>query len=80
VIKASLSEIRTVKQDYSVELLQFQDAFTELDGLDPSSDRRSVVRRLRRESADLGDRLIKARGLLDENGLQLPSGKRICVN
>jgi len=61
VIKASLSDIRTVKQDYSVELLQFQGAFTEFEGLDPSSDRSSVVRRLRRESADLGNRLIKAR-------------------
>lgn len=80
VIKASLSEIRTVKQDYSTELVQFQEAFTEFKGLDPSSDRRSVVRRLRRESADLDDLLVKARVLLDENGLRLPSGERICAN
>lgn len=80
VIKESLCEIRTVERDYSAEFKRFQRAFTEFEGLDPSTDRRSVVRRLRRESADLDDLLVKARGLLDENGLQLPSGGRICAN
>lgn len=80
VIKASLAEIRAVKQDYTAELGQFQDTFKELESLDPNSDRRSVVRRLRRESTELDVLRVKVRGLLDENGLLLPSGKRICAN
>ena len=80
VIKQSLSEIHTVTQDYSTEFISFQHALTEFEGLNPSSDRRSVVRRLRRESADLDDLMAKTRGLLNENGLQLPSGKYICSN
>jgi chromosome segregation ATPase len=78
-IKKSLSKIRTVKQDYFAKLGDLQDAITEFEGLDPSSDRRFIVRRLRRESADLDDLLVKARVLL-ENGLLLPSGDRICAN
>ncbi|PKH01048.1 hypothetical protein CXF72_19140 [Psychromonas sp. MB-3u-54] len=80
VIKASLSEIRTVKQDYSVKLGTFQDAFTEFEALDPSSARRSVVHRLLRESADLDALLVKARGVIERNGLQLPNGERLCEN
>lgn len=80
VIKASLSEIRAVKQDYSTKLVEFQEAFKAFESLDPSSDHRFVVDRLRDESAKLDDLLVKARVLLDENGLKLPSGERICAN
>lgn len=79
VIKDSLSEIRKIKQDFSVKIGEFQDAFAEFEGLDASSDRSSVVRRLRREDADLVDLLVKARKLL-KNDLKLPSGERICAN
>jgi chromosome segregation ATPase len=79
-LKASLARIREVKQDYSSELNQFEYAFNEFENLDPASDRRFVVRRLRHESEDLKGLLAQARGLLDENGLLLPTGKRICAN
>jgi chromosome segregation ATPase len=79
VIKASLAEIRTVKQGFSAELRQFQEAIKEFESLDPGSDRRSVVRRLQRESAELDAQRGKVRVLLDKKGLQLPSGKRICA-
>lgn len=80
VIKTSLAEIRIIKQDYSTELIKLQDTFNEFDSLDTHSDRRSIVRRLRSESAYLKDLLVKAQVLLDNNGLLLPSGKRICTN
>lgn len=81
VIKASLSYIRTVKQDYFSELGTFQDAYAKFVGLAPGSDRRSsVVRRLRRKSADLDDLRDKARVLLEENSLQLLNGERTCAN
>lgn len=80
VIKPSLTKIRAAKQVYSIELDTFEYTFAEFDALDPNSDRRSVIRRLRRESEDLDVQLIQARELLNENGLQLPSGERICAN
>ncbi len=79
LIKASLAEIRVVDQAYAVELGNFEDAFAEFDRLDPGSDRRFVIHRLRSESQNLEDHLVKARALLDENGLQLPGGVRICA-
>jgi chromosome segregation ATPase len=79
-LKATLARIREVGGDYSEELRQFQYAFSELEGLDPNSDRRYVVKRLRRESADLHNLLIEARKLLDQKGLLLPSGRFICAN
>ncbi len=80
VIKASLSEIRAVKQACSVQCGKFDRAFAEFEGPAQDSDRAPVVRRLRRESAELDDLLEKAGKLLDKNGLQLPSGERICAH
>ena len=80
VIKEGLSEIRMVKQDYSSRRQGFEQVFDEIKNLDPNSDRRSVTRRLRRESEDLGDLLIKAQNLLDKNGVMLPNGDQACAN
>jgi len=80
LIKMSLAEIRRMKQNYTIEHNQFNDIFTELKNLDPLSERRSIIRRLRQESIDLSEQQRKARALFDENGLQLSNGKRICIN
>lgn len=80
VIKASLSEIRTLKQDNATLRDGFTALLAEFEGLDPASDRQSVARRLRRESEELNTLLIKAQKLLDSNGLLLPGGERICAN
>jgi predicted nucleic acid-binding Zn-ribbon protein len=80
VLKASLAEIRIVKHDYATELFNFENAFSEFEALNLGSDRRSMVRRLRSESAALDGLLLKAQSLLDKKGLQLPSGQRICAN
>jgi chromosome segregation ATPase len=78
-LKSSLSEIRTVKQECATQLLEINDAFSELEGMGSGSGRDSVVRRLRRESTDLGDLLTKARVLLEGNGLRLQSGEHVCA-
>ncbi|WEF10106.1 hypothetical protein M9782_12825 [Pectobacterium actinidiae] len=80
VIKASLTEIRTLKQDNATLLARFNDSLTELNGLDPTSDRRLIVSRLHQESESLNVLLLKSQELLDINGLQLPDGERICTN
>lgn len=78
-IKASLSTIRTVKPNYSNHIHQFSSSFTEFEGLDPNSDRRFVISRLRSESDALKGLLEKAEALLNENGLLLANGERICT-
>ncbi|WP_350326637.1 hypothetical protein [Pectobacterium aroidearum] len=80
VIKASLTEIRKLKQDNATLLARFTDSIAELNGLDPASDRRFIVNRLRQESESLNVLLLKSQELLDINGLQLPDGERICTN
>nr|WP_275938483.1 hypothetical protein [Pectobacterium brasiliense] len=80
VIKASLTEIRKLKQDNAILLARFTDSIAELNGLDPASDRRFIVNRLHQESESLNVLLLKSQELLDINGLQLPGGERICTN
>ncbi|AIU88535.1 hypothetical protein ABRP70_18060 [Pectobacterium odoriferum] len=80
MLKVSLAEIRKLKQDNATLLVRFTDSITELNGLDPTSDRRLIVTRLRQESESLNVLLLKSQELLDINGLQLPGGERICTN
>ncbi|WP_113631994.1 hypothetical protein DUT67_10775 [Pectobacterium peruviense] len=80
MLKVSLAEIRKLKQDNATLLARFADSIAELNGLDPASDRRFIVNRLRQESESLNVLLLKSQELLDINGLQLPGGERICTN
>ncbi|MEQ9902803.1 hypothetical protein [Pectobacterium aroidearum] len=80
MLKVSLAEIRKLKQDNATLLARFTDSIAELNGLDPASDRRFIVNRLRQESESLNVLLLKSQELLDINGLQLPGGERICTN
>ncbi|MDY4384715.1 hypothetical protein [Pectobacterium brasiliense] len=80
MLKVSLAEIRKLKQDNATLLARFTDSIAELNGLDPASDRRFIVNRLRQESESLNVLLLKSQELLDINGLQLPDGERICTN
>ncbi|MCU1788010.1 hypothetical protein CUU54_03930 [Pectobacterium polaris] len=80
MLKVSLADIRKLKQDNATLLVRFTDSITELNGLDPTSDRRFIVNRLRQESESLNVLLLKSQELLDINGLQLPGGERICTN
>lgn len=79
VLKASLEEIRALRQQYATQQDSLNLSFTEFENLDPASDRRSVTRRLRQESVALNDLLLKAHTLLDKNGLSLPGGEHICA-
>ncbi|WP_174870570.1 hypothetical protein [Pectobacterium polaris] len=80
MLKVSLADIRKLKQDNATLLARFTDSIAELNGLDPTSDRRLIVNRLRQESESLNVLLLKSQELLDINGLQLPGGERICTN
>lgn len=79
LIKASLSEIRTLQQDNATLRDSFSALLAEFESLDPASEHQSVAHRLRRESEELSALLTKAQKLLDSNGLLLPSGERICA-
>lgn len=79
VLKASLEQIRLLRQQYATSQDSLSHSFAEFESLDPASDRRSVIRRLRQESAALNELLLKAHTLLDKNGLSLPGGERICA-
>ncbi|MBB1489212.1 hypothetical protein [Oceanospirillum sediminis] len=80
LIKKSLMELRTARQEYFIELNNFEKTFNEFKALDPNSERRFVIHRLRRESEKLSEQLIQASSLSGMNGLLLPSGERICIN
>ncbi|EOC0702355.1 coiled-coil domain-containing protein [Salmonella enterica subsp. enterica serovar Kokomlemle] len=80
VLNASLSEIRKLKQNYATLRDSFTVMLAELEGLDPASDRQSIVRRLRRESENLDALQTRVQERLSSNGLLLPGGERICAN
>ena len=80
-IKTLLSEVRALKQSYATLRDRLTAALAEFEGLASATpDRQSVVRRLRRDSEELNALLVKAKELLNSNGLPLPDGERICTN
>lgn len=78
-IKVSLENIRNSKQSYAVVNEDFKSVFTEFNSLDPQSDRRSIIRRLRNSSDALKTQISTINILLKENNVKLPDGRLACT-
>jgi chromosome segregation ATPase len=78
-IKSALSALRSAKQDYATKQSRFDAAYKDFKSLDPNSDRRYVIRQLRNASQEMAVALPIAEAAVNDNGLLLSSGTRICA-
>lgn len=80
VLKRALETLRSTRFTYASEQKRFESAYADFKGAPDDDDPAFARRNLRDASADLAEEIPRARAVLNDGGVQLPSGARVCSN